>query len=259
VSIDERLIGALHVESFRRADRAGGPAPHEVFQTSTIAALLDGAYEGDVSLRELANHGDLGLGTFDALDGEMTYLDGDFLRADVHGEVHPIDPERTTPFAVVTFFRPTHRVELATPRDQEHLLAAIDDELGDVSRVHAVRIDGRFERVRARSVAAQRKPYPPLTEVARGQHVFELADVEGTAVGFRFPDPAASLNVTGWHIHFVDADRARGGHVLDCRTASVRVEADDVTEVRAELPPGVDLSAARPADADAIDRVEREG
>ena len=37
--------------------------PVEIFQTSTMAALLDGVYEGNVSIRELLRHGDFGLGT----------------------------------------------------------------------------------------------------------------------------------------------------------------------------------------------------
>ena len=36
--------------------------PVEIFQTSTMAALLDGVYEGNVSIRELLRHGDFGLG-----------------------------------------------------------------------------------------------------------------------------------------------------------------------------------------------------
>lgn len=40
-----------------------------IFQTSTIDALLDGAYDGDVSFPELREHGDLGLGTLDACEG----------------------------------------------------------------------------------------------------------------------------------------------------------------------------------------------
>ena len=48
----------------------------EVYQTSTMGALLDGVYEGDVTTRELLRHGDFGLGTFNRLDGEMLVLDG---------------------------------------------------------------------------------------------------------------------------------------------------------------------------------------
>ncbi|HEY2087061.1 MAG TPA: acetolactate decarboxylase, partial [Mycobacterium sp.] len=35
----------------------------EVYQTSTMGALLDGVYDGDVTIRELLQHGNFGLGT----------------------------------------------------------------------------------------------------------------------------------------------------------------------------------------------------
>ena len=65
--------------------------PHVLFQASTIGALLDGAYEGDLSFAELAEHGDLGLGTLNGLDGEMIAIDGRFYRADVDGAVDEVD------------------------------------------------------------------------------------------------------------------------------------------------------------------------
>jgi acetolactate decarboxylase len=80
--IDERLVRALHVQTVRHARLAPGHEPHVLFQASTIGALLEGAYDGDVSFAELAEHGDLGLGTVNALDGEMIALDGRFYRAD---------------------------------------------------------------------------------------------------------------------------------------------------------------------------------
>ena len=49
-----------------------------LYQTSTINALLEGVYDGDITFHELKEHGDFGLGTFHALDGEMVALDGNF-------------------------------------------------------------------------------------------------------------------------------------------------------------------------------------
>jgi acetolactate decarboxylase len=81
MAIDERLVGALHLQSMSAADLdRERRRPHETFQTSTIAALLDGAYDGDVTFAELAERGDFGLGTLDGCDGEMIALDGSFLR-----------------------------------------------------------------------------------------------------------------------------------------------------------------------------------
>jgi acetolactate decarboxylase len=257
MAVDDRLIGALCVETLRRGDRLGPAHDHEVFQTSTFPALLDGRYDGDVTFAELSARGDLGLGTFDACDGEMIALDGEFLRADVDGVIHPVDPQRKTPFAAVIPFAPTHRAQLTEPHDRDALLAAIDRAADDDSRVHAVRIDGRFELVRARSVPAQRKPYPPLAEVAAQQNVFDLHDVDGTMVGFAFPAYAATVNVPGYHLHFVTADRSRGGHVLDCRTGAVEVAIDCAGQIELELPAGVELpEGGTGASADAVKRIE---
>ena len=42
-----------------------------MFQTSTINALMQGVYDGNTTFKELRNYGDFGLGTVQALDGEM--------------------------------------------------------------------------------------------------------------------------------------------------------------------------------------------
>ena len=105
--LDERLARHLHVESLRHRDLHPEHEPHVLFQASTIGALLDGAYDGDVTFAELAEHGDLGLGTLNALDGEMIALDGRFYRADVDGLVEEIAPEERTPFAAMTWFEPS--------------------------------------------------------------------------------------------------------------------------------------------------------
>lgn len=258
MAVDERFIKALHVESLRRRDLHAGAEPHEIFQTSTIEALLEGAYDGDVTFGELAEHGDLGLGTLDALDGEMIAVEGRFFRAAVDGTVSPVDGSTRTPFAVVTEFAPGTRLELAEATDQAAALSMVSDRVDSAAPCQALRIDGSFEVVRARSVPRQRRPYPPLVEVVAQQQVFELRDVEGTIVGFRFPDYAGGLNVPGYHLHFVTGDRSRGGHVLDFRCRQGTVELDQSADVHVELPAGVELDAAAPSDA-ALRRVEHEG
>src|SRR5919112_4478451 len=115
--LDERLIATLHVRALRLSEAHADREPHVLFQASTIASLLDGAYEGDLSFAELAEHGDLGLGTVNALDGEMIALDGSFYRADVDGRTHRIEPAERTPFAVVVPFAPELEAEVVGPLD----------------------------------------------------------------------------------------------------------------------------------------------
>lgn len=260
--LDERWIRSLHVESMRHADLHAERTPHVLFQASTIGALLDGSFDGDLTFAELAERGDLGLGTLNGLDGEMIALDGEFLRADVDGEVTAIGPAERTPFAVVTRFAPTVEAEIAAGLDHEAILAALDRLAPRGSSTFAARLDGRFATVRARSVPRQEPPYRPLAEVVADQHVFELADVEGSMVGFRFPAYVEGIEVAGYHLHFVDAARRRGGHVLGSRSAGpLRARIDPSDDLHIELPPAVDLTdpdLAAETHA-AIDAAERGG
>jgi acetolactate decarboxylase len=259
--LDERWLRALHVETMREEELHAEREHHVLFQASTIGALLDGAYDGDLTFAELAEHGDLGLGTLNGLDGEMVALDGRFYRADVEGTVVEIDPAAKTPFAVVARFEPRIDVEIDGPLDHAVLRARLD-ELGPAAAAScAVRLDGHFDSVRARSVPRQMPPYRPLTEVVAEQHVFELGDVDGTIVGFRFPDYAEGIEVGGYHLHFISADRSRGGHVLDSRSHGLRVRLDPSSELHVELPPAVDLADPELAAEThaAVEAVERAG
>ncbi|MBS1844292.1 MAG: acetolactate decarboxylase [Actinobacteria bacterium] len=241
--LDERWIRSLHVESMRHADLHAERTAHVLFQASTIGALLHGAYDGDLTFAELAERGDLGVGTLNGLDGEMIAIDGGFLRADVDGNVSVVGPEERTPFAVVTRFSPTTEGEVAAGLDHEEILAALDELAPEGEASFAVRLDGRFATVRARSVPRQEPPYRPLGEVVADQHVFELTDVEGSMVGFRFPAYVEGIEVAGYHLHFVDAARRRGGHVLGSRSAGplwARIDPSD--DLHVELPPAVDLA-----------------
>ncbi len=260
--LDERWIKSLHVEAMREGELRAKRESHVLFQASTIGALLDGAYEGDLSFAELAEHGDLGLGTLNGLDGEMIALDGRFYRADVDGAVGEIDGTARTPFAVVTCFEPQIDETIDGPLEHDELLARLDELIPPGAASCAIRLDGSFESVRARSVPRQSPPYRPLTEVVAGQHVFELRDVSGTMLGFRFPAYAEGIEVSGYHLHFIDDDRGRGGHVLgsNCRD-SLRARLDASRDLRIELPPGVELTDPEVAAEThaAVERVERAG
>ncbi len=259
--LDERLITALHVREMRRSTLHAEHEPHVLFQASTIGALLDGAYEGDVSFAQLSEHGDLGLGTLNGLDGEMIALDGRFYRADVDGAIHAVDGSERTPFAVAVWFEPTVEFDLGRPLSNDEFLAMIDEHLPTGASSCALRVDGEFELVHARSVPRQEPPYRPLADVVADQHVFDFRNTSGTLVGFRFPDFAEGVEVSGYHLHFLTEDRSRGGHVLSCSPACVRVQIDPSNDLHVELPPGVDLSGSELAEStrQALDRAERSG
>ncbi|MGN6556642.1 MAG: acetolactate decarboxylase, partial [Solirubrobacterales bacterium] len=189
-------------------------------------------------------------------------IEGEFFRADVDGKVTRVEPDERTPFAVVTSFEPTvDEPLLDDPLAHEELLARLDELVPSGASSCAIRLDGRFELVRARSVPRQEPPYRPLTEVVAEQHVFELREVEGTMLGFRFPTYVEGIEVAGYHLHFISADRTRGGHVLDSRSRGLRVRLDPSDDLHVELPPRIDLADPRLAAQThaAVELVERSG
>ncbi|MEX0620628.1 MAG: acetolactate decarboxylase [Solirubrobacterales bacterium] len=237
------MIKSLHVQTMAATDLAGGHDHSALFQSSTVSALLEGRYDGDLTFAQLAERGDTGLGTLNGLDGEMVALDGQFYRADSEGRISAIDPSALTPFAVVVQFDPDLTSSIRSPSDMDTVLEEVTALLESGSSVAAFRIDGSFESVRARSVPAQEKPYRPLAEAIASQNVFEIGPCQGTLIGFRFPDWSEGLEVAGFHLHFIDKDRTRGGHVLAFRILEGTLSAESSSVLEVELPPGVDLAS----------------
>jgi len=209
---------------------------HEIYQTSTMSALMAAAYDGTVTYGEMARHGDFGVGTFNGLDGEMVALNGQFFHLHSDGAASVADPSDQTPFAVVTFFRGDTRraIDQKTGR---HELEAMIDELGPAARhFYPVRVDGRFGHIVTRTAARQAAPYRPLEQATADQVVSRFSDINGTLVGFRAPDYAQGLTGAGYHFHFIDDARRSGGHVFDFTLDSGTLLVDDDVDLHVELP-----------------------
>ena len=209
---------------------------HTIFQNSLMTALLDGIYDGEMTIGELLGKGNFGIGTFDALDGEMIILDGVCYQLRGDGTATVADLDQGTPFAVATNFVP--RIKVAAPKGlkREELSAFIDELEPSANYMYAVRITGRFSNVVTRTVVKQSKPYPPMAQAVGGDKELRFSDVEGTIGGFRTPVFEKGISVPGCHVHFIDAARTSGGHVLDYT----------VDEATIELCPGTDLDLRLP-------------
>ncbi len=208
-----------------------------VSQTSTITALLEGCYDGVETCGALKERGDLGIGTFDRLDGEMILLDGAVYQARADGAVLRAPDSARVPFASVTRFGTPPMKVLGACGDLDALKAKLDalrPEGGNL--FYAIRVEGVFDRVKFRSVPAQTKPYPKLTEVAARQPVFEKSGIRGTLVGFWCPEYAKTLNLAGYHLHFISDDRKSGGHLLGCTLREGWAAAEAKHELRLNLP-----------------------
>ena len=211
-------------------------------QFSTIDALLGGMYDGVATIGELKQHGDLGIGTFDGLNGEMVVVDGQVFRVPADGQVVPVRDDETTPFASVIRFVPTQQQNVAQGTDLSAFTAQMDEALGSPNLFCAFRIEGQFKHVRTRSVPKQNNPYPPLVEVVKHQPVFEFDNVRGVMVGFYCPPFVKGVNVPGYHLHFLTQDRQRGGHVLAFDVQQATVALQPLYQFTLLLPQGGDFS-----------------
>jgi acetolactate decarboxylase len=209
---------------------------HALYQTSTMSALLDGIYDGNVTIAELLEHGDFGLGTFNRLDGEMIVNSGECFHLYSDGEARRASPDELTPFAAVTWFDPDLTMPVRVPTPRTDLLAEVDQRLSSENLFHAIRVTGRFSTVSTRTAARQEAPYPPLTEAVESEALRTFTEVAGVVVGFRAPDYEQGVSVTGYHLHFLDGDHTGGGHILDFVLQEGLVEISTLSEIHLSLP-----------------------
>lgn len=207
-----------------------------LYQVSTLGALQQGLYQGGMTYGQLKQHGDFGVGTFDALDGEMVATDGKFYQVTSDGVAHRVQDAQTAPFAAITFFDSDKTITLNQSVDFQGLGAFLDSQLPTRNIFYAIKIVGTFDYVKTRSVPRQKEPYPPLAEVVKTQPTFEFNNVQGTLVGLRSPDYVVGINQPGYHFHFITADEKSGGHVLEMKLHGVTIALDETRNWETVLP-----------------------
>ncbi len=212
-----------------------------LFQTSTITALLEGGYDGVSYCGDLRQKGNFGIGTFDHLDGEMVMIDGVIFQAKADGSVGRVPDTMKVPFAAVTRFSSKAPLAIGAAKNLDQLKKSLDTFRSGDNSFYAIRLDGVFDFVKFRSVPSQVKPYPKLVDVAARQPVFERKSIRGSLVGFWCPEYAKTLNLPGYHLHFISDDRKSAGHLLDCTWQGGMVETAVISEFHLSLPQTTDF------------------
>ncbi|MDD5170392.1 MAG: acetolactate decarboxylase [Syntrophales bacterium] len=227
--------------------------PNSVYISTPINVLVEGYYEQNITIGDLRTHGDFGLGTFNDLDGEMVVLDGVVYQIAADGTVVVVADDVLTPFACVTFYQPETLEEIneetmisggqVSRLSYEAFQSLLDRLLPSPNMLYAIRIDGRFSHVRTRSPRKQEN-YRLLVEATKDQAVFDFHDISGTISGFYTPLFMPSLNVPGYHLHFISDDRRQGGHLLSCTVKSARIGLQHIALLEVALPVTLDYLTA---------------
>ena len=235
----------------------------KIYQISTLQALALGYTRPVVTVKELLEHGDIGLGTFEDVNGEMIVVDGQCFRATEDGTVWEAEPDMGVPFASVAKadFSPGFEVRDIPDIEKmkELLTLKIEEDFG-LNSMHIVRIDGAFNRVCARSESAYRSQHVDLKDILlQTQRDFMFEDISGTMVCIYYPDYMDGINAPGWHLHFLSEDRLKGGHVFDLEMESGTIYLAKINNIEIQLPsePAFDTYSLKDASGSDIKQVEQ--
>lgn len=212
----------------------------KMYQVSTLQALALGYTRGVITVRELMEHGETGLGTFEDVNGEMIAIDGKCYRATENGAVEEAGDDRGVPFSAVGYMDKCREFEISGDYD----MASLKDELNNrieedfgLNSMHIIQITGMFEKVYARSEAPYRSHHITLKSMLeKTQTSFEFDNIRGSIVGVYFPDYMDGINASGWHLHFVNEDRTMGGHVYDLNMKKSLVRLAKRSSIEIQLP-----------------------
>lgn len=208
-----------------------------VYQYSLFTALANSIYDGNMTVAGVKTKGDMGLGTYNGLDGEMIVNNGKVYQFPAGGNVKMPDENSLVPFTVVKFFQPDFVVETGPVTDYPALKMLAEKQFLSLNYIYALKVSGTFSRIKCGSAEKQELPYEKtLSEAIANRPVFEWKNVEGTLVGFWFPEYVGGVNLPGFHLHFISTDESKAGHVLEFDAANLKLEIDQSSGLEFDLP-----------------------
>ncbi len=235
----------------------------KMFQVATLQSLALGYTKSVITVGELLAHGDIGLGTFEGVDGEMIVLDGHCYQARADGSVFEAPLDKGVPFAAVTYLQQGNAYEMEKIDTIDALKRFLDitiDERFELNSMHVARIDGCFAQVKARSETGRLSRHVELKSLLENnQQDFCFDNTEGTLVCVYFPDYMDGINAPGWHLHYVSKDGTCGGHVFDVRFEKANAVLSKISSIELKLPADAefDTYALKEASGSDIKQVEQ--
>ncbi|MBF7094047.1 acetolactate decarboxylase [Streptococcus sp. HF-1907] len=210
----------------------------KLFQYNTLSALMAGLYGGTLTVGELLEHGDLGIGTLDSIDGELIVLDGKAYQAkgsDGVPTVVEVSPDVKVPYAAVV----PHQAEVIFRQryamTDKELAERIESYYDGVNLFRSIKIHGHFAKMHVRMIPRS-TPDTKFAEVATRQPEYTQENISGTIVGIWTPEMFHGVSVAGYHLHFISDDHTFGGHVMDYIIDEGIVEVGPVDQLDQRFP-----------------------
>jgi acetolactate decarboxylase len=214
----------------------------KIYQYSLFTALANKVYDGDLTVAGVLEKGNLGLGTFNGLNGEMIVCDGVVYQFLADGTVRKPENTDLVPFTVVTFFDEDLSLQLPAVESYDSLKAFIQSKLPSENRGYAFKIKGNFTYLKCGSAHRQEKPFTKnLSDALVDRPVFETENISGTMVGFWYPEYTGKINVAGFHLHFISDDKMVAGHVMEFKATDLKIGIDVCNGFEIVLPETADF------------------
>ena len=212
-------------------------AEKDLFSAGYAAAFIGGLYDAWYPYKELHKHGNFGLGAPAMLDGELMMLNGKLYKTQATGKTSGIDEAGETPYAVVCFFHADKTYKPERRLDKAGLFKYLDSVLTNQNGIYAIHLSGKFSYVKTRAFPpVEGKPYLPLAQMLDRQHFFEFRNISGDLIGFKLPTFMEGPHISGYHFHFLSADKTSGGHIIDLTADDVTIEVETLTSYTMQLP-----------------------
>ncbi len=209
----------------------------EIFQYSLFTALANSIYDGNFTVADVKEKGDLGLGTYNGLDGEMIVCNGKVYQFLANGTVQQPKNTELVPFTILKFFEADKKLVKDEVTDFPEMKNYIESELSSPNYIYALKIKGTFSHLKCGSAEKQEKPYVnTLADAIADRPTFEWENITGTMVGFWFPEYVGGVNIPGFHLHFISDDETKAGHVLEFQASKLEIGIDESYDFQFVLP-----------------------
>jgi acetolactate decarboxylase len=206
------------------------------------AGLIGGLYDGNYSYRLLKHHGNFGLGAPDKLDGELVVFQGKVYQTQYTGKTFQVEDKELTPFAMVNFFHPDKKVTIGNAINKESLFHLLDSILTNMNGMYAIHISGKFNYIKTRAFPPVKEhDHTPLAAMLHLQRFFEFNNVNGDLIGYRLPAYMDNTNISGYHFHFLSAQKDAGGHIIDLKADNITIEIDQLDSYTVHVPSNADF------------------
>lgn len=212
------------------------------YQYNIWWGFVNKVFDGELTVKELKTRGNIGLGSYSKLDGELVMLDGVAYQINEDGNVSIPEGEAKIVYVDAAFFEPEISFDIRQVVNYDSLRNIINTKLPSQNQFYSFVIKGRFNYMKCGGLSRQEKPYNDgLDVLIPNRPVFEREDFEGTMVGFFCPEFIGNINVAGYHLHFISEDKEFGGHVMEFEAEGLEVEIDPLLDYHFTLPGSEDF------------------